>query len=75
MGSIVRRVVFRWLCGGAGMDRGNEFECEFRARRIRVRGDGFHGQLIQNETGVLPVEDGTSWLVRDLIFKTGLPRN
>jgi hypothetical protein len=22
----------------AGMDRGSEFECEFRARRIRVRG-------------------------------------
>jgi hypothetical protein len=26
----------------AGMDRGSDFECEFRARRIRVRGNFAH---------------------------------
>jgi hypothetical protein len=39
----------------AGMDRGSEFECEFRARRIRVRGTShtnrfmvaFHGRASQ----------------------------
>src|SRR6202044_893241 len=31
-------IVFIITVGLFGMDRGSEFECEFRARRIRVRG-------------------------------------
>src|SRR2546430_17412729 len=32
--------------GVFGMDRGSDFECEFRARRIRVRGNFAHKSLV-----------------------------
>jgi hypothetical protein len=32
------------------MDQGNEFECEFRARRIRVRGNFAHKSLLKLST-------------------------
>src|SRR5438270_8479906 len=43
MGVVATGTICSNACGGnSGMDQGSDFECEFRARRIRLRGNFAH---------------------------------
>src|SRR5271156_5379032 len=61
MGMYLMGVHFIDVYLTGGMDQGSEFECEFRARRIRVRGNFAHKSLLKLST-VPPVGDARPYM-------------